>query len=211
MSAWSRSPGSSPALWVAAGVAVTLHLAGSWWLQSGRSGAEGAFHRGGHVARPTGDGASIQFTLANARTSAAEPAETSSEVTDGLTLPAQIESNALPEGVALAPPAAGNALLSSRYVGADQLERSPQPQPGWILDESAFPRGRSVRLLVRIWVSEEGVIDQVALVHAEPFGEWATRAIQPLKETPMSAPLMGGRPVPAVIMVEITAEDEGFR
>lgn len=197
---------------MAAGVALTLHLAGSWWLQSGRSGASGAFHRVGHVSQSIGEGGSIHLTLTSARAIVAGSQRPAQDVmTQGSASTEQAHPHALLEGAELTPPAAGHAVLSSRYVGAEHLDRSPEPQPGWILDESAFPVGQSARLLVRIWVSENGSIDQVALVHAEPAGEWATRAIQPLQATPMSAPFMGDRAVPAVIMVELTAEDEGFR
>ncbi len=104
----------------------------------------------------------------------------------------------------------GGALLNTHYVSANELDQGPAPQPGWVLDESAFPPGRETRLLVRVWVTADGDIDQVALVHADPPGEWASRAIEPLMETKMSVPLRGGRAVPAVLVVEIAAQDEGF-
>lgn len=213
MSARSRSPWRSPVCWVAAAGALILHLAGSWWLQSGRSGASGAFHRVGHVTQSNREGGSIHLTLTSARTIVAGSHGPVRDVMaqQGSASTEHAHLQASPEDAELASPAAGRTVLSSRYVGAEQLDHSPEPQPGWILNESAFPVGQSARLLVRVWVSDEGVIDQIALVHAEPAGEWSKRAIQPMQETPMSAPLMGGRAVSAVIMVELTAEDEGFR
>lgn len=107
-------------------------------------------------------------------------------------------------------PTSRAALLSTHYASADELDQGPGPQPGWLLDESAFPAGRETKLLVRLWVAAEGRIDRIELVHADPPGEWASRAIEPLMETKMSAPIRDGRAVPAVIVVEIAAQDEGF-
>lgn len=202
----ARSPLNSPALWVAAFAVIFLHGVGTWWIQTGwRVG-----HDGEHVGPVAQRGAGMRLSLAPVRL---HPA--ASQAHESLqSAPAELGKGEPDEPSSISPvggqSASGVALLNSLYVSANELDQGPEPQPGWVLDESVFPAGREARLLVRVWVAADGRIDQVALVHADPPGEWASRAIEPMMETRMSAPLQAGRAVAAVLVVEIAAQDEGF-
>lgn len=109
------------------------------------------------------------------------------------------------------PAAGGSAALASTYLSADEVDRGPVPEPGWILDESAFERVGQAHMRLRLWVSERGRIDRVALIHAEPPGEWVERAIRPLPDTRMQPAERHGRPVAATIVVELSADLETMR
>lgn len=109
------------------------------------------------------------------------------------------------------PPAGGSAALASTYLSADEVDRGPVPEPGWILDEGAFERVGQAHMRLRLWVSERGRIDRVALIHAEPPGEWVERAIRPLPDTRMQPAERHGRPVAATIVVELSADLEAMR
>lgn len=108
-------------------------------------------------------------------------------------------------------PAAGDAPLFAHYLPTDALDHPPAPEPGWLIDESAFDGILRARLVLRLWVSSQGRIDRVVLVQAEPAGAWAEQAIRPLPGTRMLPGLIGGQPVSSVIVVEIAVDDEGFR
>lgn len=203
----ARSPLNSPALWVAAFAVISLHGVGTWWIQAGWRGDRD----GAHVGPAAQGGAGMRLSLTPVRLNQ----EAASQGHEPLqSAPAELGKGA-PDEPSSIPPAGGQsasevALLNSVYVSANELDQSPEPQPGWVLDEAAFPTGHETRLLVRVWVAADGRIDQVALVHADPPGEWASRAIEPMIETRMSAPLQAGRAVAAVLVVEIAAQDEGF-
>lgn len=202
----TRSPLNSPALWVAVFAVIFLHGVGTWWIQTGwRGGYDGA-----HVGPVAQRGAGMRLSLTPVLLH-----PTALPVSDPLhTVSRELGSGESDEPSSISSAkgqsASDVALLNSVYVSANELDQGPEPQPGWVLDEAAFPVGHETRLLVRVWVAADGRIDQVALVHADPPGEWASRAIEPMMETKMSAPLQAGRAVAAVLVVEIAAQDEGF-
>lgn len=109
------------------------------------------------------------------------------------------------------PPTDGSAAFASTYLSADEVDRGPFPEPGWILDESAFERVGQAHMRLRLWVSERGRIDRVALIHAEPPGEWVERALRPLPDTRMQPAQHNGRPVAATIVIELSADLESMR
>lgn len=102
---------------------------------------------------------------------------------------------------------AGGAL-AARYLSDADVDQGPAPESGWALDEAVLPPATPVRLVLRLWVSEQGRIDRVQLVQAEPAGDWAGRAAQALASTPMRPALRDGQAVAASAVVEITAEAE---
>ena len=110
------------------------------------------------------------------------------------------------------PPAAGGvATLASNYLPAEQLDQGPTPEPGWILDEAALEQVGRASLRLRLWVSEKGRIDRVAVLHAEPPGDWVDHALRPLPSTPMRPAERDGRAVASTTVVELTANLETMR
>lgn len=103
---------------------------------------------------------------------------------------------------------AGPASLASAYLPAEEVDRGPTPEPGWVLDEAALERVGAAHVRLRLWVSERGRIDRVVLIHAEPPGAWVERAIRPLADTRMLPAERQGRPVASTIVVELTADLE---
>lgn len=108
----------------------------------------------------------------------------------------------------VSPPAIEQAesILATTYVPADQVDRPPQPDPGWIIDEAAFTHVGRGTVVLRLWVSESGRIDRVSVVQAEPPGDWVTQAIRPLPETRMRPAERGGRAVASSVVVELVAD-----
>lgn len=107
--------------------------------------------------------------------------------------------------------AGGHAGVAASYWPSEQLSQGPRPELDWVLDEEALGAVRQGRMWLRLWVSEQGRIDRVALLSAEPAGEWAGRAVQRLADTRMQPGLKDGRTVPASVVVEIASEIERFR
>ncbi len=106
---------------------------------------------------------------------------------------------------------AGPQWLQAHYASSEMLDRSPQPELGWFLDEEAFMPLVHGRLVVQVWVSAEGRIDRAELVQAEPAGDWAAQALRPLVGTPMRPGQRDGHAVPSTIVVELMADNERFR
>lgn len=111
----------------------------------------------------------------------------------------------------MAAEAGGHAGVAAPYWPSEQLSQGPRPELDWILDEEALGAVRQGRMWLRLWVSEQGRIDRVALLSAEPAGEWAERAVQRLADTRMQPGLKDGQAVPASVVVEIASEIERFR
>ncbi len=194
---------------LAACAAVFLHAVLWWGWQVARQGAlpGPATHREG--LQSVQDGA-VQLRLmaspaaqTYARHDAAAPADA---VSDAL-----LQSLPPTEAGQASASAAGQQGGATRYLPAEDLSDSPRPDAGWLLDEEALASARQVRLTMRVWVSAEGRIDRVALLSAEPAGDWVKRAVQRLPETRMLPGLKDGRPVPSTVVVEISSEIERFR
>lgn len=100
---------------------------------------------------------------------------------------------------------------ASPYWPSDALERSPQPELGWVVDESELERVRHARVLIKLWVSELGRIDCVEVLQAEPAGDWPSRALRFLADTRMLPGVREGQAVNATVVVEIAAEVERFQ
>ena len=119
-------------------------------------------------------------------------------------------------GADLAPPdrmhpPAGPQWLTGSYVPADTLDQSPRPELSWFLDEDVLAPLQHGSMLVQLWVSAEGRIDRAELLHADPAGDWALRAMVPLPGTPMRPGVRGGQPVAATLVVELVSDNERFR
>lgn len=113
-----------------------------------------------------------------------------------------------------AAPAVSTASRHTRanpYWPADDLERSPQPELSWVVDESELERVRHARVLLKLWVSELGRIDRVEVLQAEPAGDWPSRALRFLADTRMLPGLREGQAVNATVVVEIAAEVDRFQ
>lgn len=201
-------PQTSP--WCLAACAALLLHVGLWWgWQAMRHGAwPGPASHGAVVRSAQGGAVRLRLMAAPAPQEDAKPDAVASEdvVPDAL----------LPS---LSPPAAGHAAaapagqqgVAANYLPAEVLSDSPRPDPGWLLDEEVLASVRQARLTMRVWVSAEGRIDRVALLSAEPAGDWAERAVQRLPDTPMLPGLKDGRAVPSTLVVEIASEIERFR
>lgn len=110
------------------------------------------------------------------------------------------------------PPASGGgANFASTYLSSNEIDRGPEPELGWILDEHALEQVGGARIRVRLWVSEVGRIDRVAILQAEPPGRWVDDAIRPLPDTRMRPAERDGRAVASTIVVELSADLETLR
>ena len=125
-------------------------------------------------------------------------------------VPVQASSTTTPV-LPMAAEAGGHVGVAAPYWPSEQLSQGPRPELDWILDEEALGAVRQGRMWLRLWVSEQGRIDRVALLSAEPAGEWAGRAVQRLADTRMQPGLKDGQAVPASVVVEIASEIERFR
>ncbi len=103
------------------------------------------------------------------------------------------------------------ALVPTTYTPAESLDQSARPIEDWVLDEAVLMAVRKGRIRVKVWVSDTGVVDGAELLAAEPPGDWAQQAIQPLRMTLMHPGMKDGRAVPSTVVVEIASEDQGYR
>ena len=196
-------------------VLVTVALGHAGWAGSGLPSRLATAVRGGEerAAATKGD-SGLHVRLASAPTLAVPTSEQHLTTVDA----------PLPEGAqrasdddvanvlnTTAPAAGGAASLASTYLPAEELDRVPSPEPGWVLDEATLERVGRAHMWLRLWVSELGRIDRVVLIQAEPAGAWAEQAIRPLADTRMRPAERGGRPVPSTIVVELTADLESMR
>lgn len=204
----------SHAPWLAIAMAVGLHGLGTWWLGAGgwstRTSGAVVDARGGPVEARAGRVLKVRVSAAEAPALDAPGAgPLSPEASmDAAQQPAS-EGPVNPAVVAQLTP--DQATLAERYVQADQLDRAPSPEPGWILDEDAFSEVGSARMVLRLWVSAQGHIDRVDVLRAEPAGAWVDRAIRPLPETRMRPGERAGQAVASSIVVELFADLETFR
>lgn len=204
-----RARPQAPSWCLAACAAVLLH-AGLWWgWQVVRQGAwPGPATQWAGLRSTQGSAVQLRLMASPAAQEDARPDAVAS---------ADVVPDALLQS--LPPPAAGHAAatpagrqgVAAIYLPAEALSDSPRPDPGWLLDEEALASVRQARLTMRVWVSAEGRIDRVALLSAEPAGDWVARAVQRLPETPMLPGLKDGRPVASTLVVEISSEIERFR
>jgi hypothetical protein len=108
------------------------------------------------------------------------------------------------------PSAAVPHTLPSLYWPAEALERSPQPQRDWIVDEAVLEREHRARVVLRLWVSELGRIDRFEVLQSEPQGQWPNEALRSLADTPMEPGVRHGQPVQSTVVVEIATVAERF-
>lgn len=194
--------------------AVSLHALGSWWL----SGGAGAARASGHVwgaHRAPGElhaGRSLNVRLSNAVLPALDDAASQAPPIDAA-VDERLSSSAAqtPAAEAVTDLPSSQAALADRYLSADQLDRPPSPEPGFILDEAAFNEVGAARLVLRLWVSAQGRIDRVTVLRVEPSGAWVDRAIRPLPDTRMRPGELAGQPVASTLVVELSASIETFR
>lgn len=195
-------------------MAVALHVLGTWWLGAGgwstRTPGSEADARGGPVGALAGQVLKVRVSAAEAPAldvSVARPQ--APDVSADEVSPSSSGETSAPGGIAQLTPA--QAALAERYLQADQLDRAPSPEPGWILDEDAFSEVGAARMVLRLWVSAQGQIDRVAVLSAEPSGTWIDRAIRPLPKTRMRPGERAGQAVASTIVVELFADLETIR
>lgn len=199
-----------PGLALAALAAVTLHvlgtvvIGGTGWV--GRGEASSSAVR--HGSAPSGaTSLRVRLTHPMALHSHAASLKVSDVGVEAQSLASQAASL-----LDQAPPAAGGgAHFASTYLSSNEIDRSPEPELGWILDEHALEQVGGARIRVRLWVSEVGRIDRVAILQAEPPGRWADDAVRPLPDTRMRPAERDGRAVAATIVVELSADLEAMR
>lgn len=197
---------------MAMGLAVLLHLAMWWGWQSARPGpsAERADLPGASAFRWVEK--TVPAQVRPSVTTSAPPTERKPRASLDMPGhgPVQDVRQDAPQDLQVPAQALAAARVVS-YLPAEVLTESPHPDAGWLLDEDALASVRQARLTLRVWVSAEGRIDRVALLSAEPAGDWAERAVQRLPDTPMQPGWLAGQAVPSTLVVEIASEIERFR
>jgi len=215
---------AAPAAWpwralgVAALAAAGLHLLG--WACLRDAGLTGALDS--TLAPPVAPGLRVRLASPSAPIAPVSPispislisalVDNAPAVPSGSPRPSETAPSA--ELATLAAPAVSTASRHTRadpYWPADDLERSPQPELSWVVDESELERVRHARVLLKLWVSELGRIDRVELLQAEPAGDWPSRALRFLADTRMLPGVREGQAVNATVVVEIAAEVERFQ
>lgn len=187
--------------------ATGLHACLWWaWPSAGVAGGHDALEP--LVADGTSEGVHVARMLVRADAPAyARPAQREVDASllsteDGV----REESSTL-----VATDAGGAAWLSNSYFEPDQVERSPKPAYGWLLDEDVLAAVGRTHLLIKLWVSADGRIDHAEILQAEPTGKWIGRTLKLLHGTPMEPALRDGLPVAAITVVELQTENEQVR
>ena len=202
---------------VAGLAAVVLHvfgalaLSGAGWAGHGKPSRLASGHGGMGEPGSRGAATGLQVRLAGAPHPMPELSVPLEEEASSVSL----EPSAIDDAPRLlsesAPAAGGQAAFASTYLSADEVDQGPVPELGWILDESALEQVGRARMRLRLWVSENGRIDRISVIHAEPAGDWVERAIRPLPDTRMRPAERDARPVASTIVVELSSDLETMR
>lgn len=109
-----------------------------------------------------------------------------------------------------------NVLSESGWI--EQIDTSPYADPDNIdgvasvieAPELPLPPDREISsglLRIRIFVSEEGIVDQIELIETSLQEDYSTRLIQTFKESKFNPGMLQGKPVKSWRMVEINYID----
>ena len=102
----------------------------------------------------------------------------------------------------------GWAIDPTAYRSAEDLSQRPTPASPWVINEQAVPPGpvgrpKLVRVRVQLWVSDQGHIDAIQLLDADPVVPWLEALLKDLDKTPLKPAFEGGRPVASSWQVEL--------
>ncbi|APW39037.1 hypothetical protein RD110_18985 [Rhodoferax koreense] len=90
------------------------------------------------------------------------------------------------------------------YLPFDAVDQPAEPLGDWMIDTEVLPRGKSLRVVLKLWISATGVIDHWALSGVQDDDETlARRALARLPETLIQPAFLNHLPVPSVRQLEI--------
>ena len=94
-------------------------------------------------------------------------------------------------------------LAAPIYFPADQLDQRPLIK---VHVEPAFPRGAAVssgRVVLRLYVGEQGEVDKITVVSAEPPGVFEESAVEAFFAARFIPGRKGGVPVRSLLTIEV--------
>jgi hypothetical protein len=97
------------------------------------------------------------------------------------------------------------------YIEAEEVDTPPQLVGEWVVNEAAVPpkgadRPPGLRVVVRMWVSDQGRIDIVQYLDADPLVPWLEAFLQDIGKTRLMPAIKDGVAVGASWMVELNLD-----
>jgi hypothetical protein len=89
------------------------------------------------------------------------------------------------------------------YLPFDAVDQAATPLGDWAIDTEALPRGKPLRVVLKLWISSTGVIDRWELEAPEADHELARRAMADLERTALQPAFLNRVAVPSYRQLEI--------
>ena len=181
-------------LLVALAVAGGLHLGFWWWLRSPP------------VVQGHGDWSPLKVRVSTVVSDQAPMQEPPKPVLEPTVGPSEQKPEPAPSDEPKPGVAQTEAPSPTRYMTLQQVDQYPRPVTGWTVPPPQFMPPQGWRAIVQLWVAADGHIDHVALLKAEPAGEWAEGLLPYLVRTEMIPASLAGINVPVTFVVQIAPD-----
>lgn len=118
----------------------------------------------------------------------------------------------LPAPVAKEPPAPEGFLLGGQhYFPRDLVDQPAHPALDWHVRAETIPADVLSTIVFTAWVDDNGAMTNWKIEEQTPPGDWASKLMTHLAETPMQSATLNGQPVASVATFEIGFDTRLFR
>lgn len=118
----------------------------------------------------------------------------------------------LPASVAKEAPLPESFLLGRQHYFPRALVDQPaHPALDWHVQAVTIPADVLSTIVFTAWVDDNGAMTHWKIEKQTPPGDWASKLMTHLAETPMQSAIMNGRPVASVATFEIGFDTRLFR
>jgi hypothetical protein len=94
------------------------------------------------------------------------------------------------------------------YLAIDAVDQAAVPQGDWAIDSDILPRGYTLRLVLKLWISAGGTIDHWEITDDGGNPALAAQALSTLDRTPIQPAQLHHIPVPSYRQLEVVLTRE---
>lgn len=94
----------------------------------------------------------------------------------------------------------------SIYLQVDEVDQPAMPVGEWVINTQAWPPHTATRVIVKIWISAKGHIDDWELVGPSADDPFVLEGFKAIKETILNPAWLNGVPVASFRLLEIDIE-----
>lgn len=183
--------------WWAAGLTLGLHTALLCWAWSEAS-----------LRLATNSVVYVEAVLLPDRRSDANAiageSPTVHHVEPGTSTPAERPPRLKPQSTYIKPDPPSTAPEPIGYLPFDAVDQAAEPLGDWVIDTEILPPGRTVQVVLKLWISATGVIDQWSFSGvAGDDEELARRALAGLSKTLIQPAFLNHIPVSSFRQLEV--------